>query len=121
MIAMTEAQFQQRILDYCALRRLRVFHSGDSRRDSCAGFPDLVIVGRNGVVFAELKTQVGRVRRDQADWLEDLAAAGGRTAVWRPADWNDIVLVLDDLASSRPRPRTTLPDPGKPENSWWPA
>ena len=54
MIPMTEAQWQSRVTDYCDLRRLRWFHSGDSRRDSCAGFPDLVIVGPGGVVFLEL-------------------------------------------------------------------
>lgn len=97
-LPMSEAQFQTRILDYCRLRGLLVFHSGDSRRDTTAGFPDLVIVGRAGVIFAELKTDKGRLRPEQQTWLDRLDEAGATAAVWRPADWP---IIRDHLEAIR--------------------
>lgn len=82
---MSEADFQRAVLDLCAHLRLLTFHSGDSRRDSSAGFPDLVIVGRS-VLYRELKTATGRVRPEQVTWLTRLSLAGANAAVWRPAD-----------------------------------
>lgn len=95
---MTEAQFQSRVTDYCDLRRLRWFHSGDSRRDSCAGFPDLVICGPGGVVFLELKRESGRVKPEQQAWLDALRNAGQDALVVRPSHWEDVRALLDALA-----------------------
>lgn len=83
---MTEADFQRAVLDLARTLGLAVFHSGDSRRDACAGFPDLVIVGKRGVLWRELKTQKGRVRPEQLDWLRRLNAAAQDAAIWRPSD-----------------------------------
>lgn len=55
-----------------------------------AGFPDVVLAKDGVVVFAELKTQRGRVAPEQRAWL---AALGARAVVWRPAD-RDAVLAL---------------------------
>lgn len=64
----------------------RRYHTFDSRR-STYGFPDLVLVRRPRLIFAELKTETGRLTRDQQDWLEDLDACGpAETYVWRPSD-----------------------------------
>jgi hypothetical protein len=80
------------VLDLSTLLGLLVFHSGDSRRDSCAGYPDLTIVGSRGVMWRELKTQGGRVRVEQQRWLSRLSRSGHNAAVWRPVDWlNDTV------------------------------
>lgn len=102
---LTERVFQVRVVEMCRLLRLRVFHSGDSRRDLCAGFPDLTIVGveGRGVVFAELKTDRGAVRPEQRTWIALLAASGPdvRAEVWRPRDWSHINRVLFDLAGRR--------------------
>jgi len=87
--AMTEAQLQDAVMGLADVLGLRAFHSTDSRRDTAAGFPDLVIVGRR-VLFVELKRQDGRVRPEQRAWLEALTAAEGVTAVvWRPLDLLD--------------------------------
>lgn len=104
----SEALFQTRIEQMCRLLRLRWHHEVDSRR-SRKGFPDLVIVGPGGVVFAELKAQNGRVTAEQRDWLADLTTAPGghRAEVWRPADWDHIEAVLRDLA--RPTARRAEP------------
>lgn len=59
-----------------------------------AGFPDLVLVGNGRVIFAELKTDTGRLSPRQKRWLEALEDAKVETAVWRPRDWQEIVRVL---------------------------
>jgi len=82
--AMSEASLQNAVMGLADVLGLRAFHSTDSRRDTAAGFPDLVIVGSR-VLFVELKRQDGRLRPEQRVWLEALAAAEGVTAVvWRP-------------------------------------
>jgi len=63
------------------------------------GFPDIV-AARNGVhVFAELKTDKGRVSPEQKSWLAALAFVGNARAanhvyLWRPKDWDQIVEVF---------------------------
>lgn len=93
---MSEEQFQQRILDYCQLRGLLVFHDHDSRRNN-PGFPDLVIVGQHGVVFAELKTDTGKLRPDQETWLTALHHAGAIAVIWRPSMWEQVRTRLDAI------------------------
>lgn len=54
-----------------------------------AGFPDLVLVHRftSDVIFAELKTDIGRTSPDQDAWLKWL---GTRAALWRPRDFEAV-------------------------------
>lgn len=64
----------------------RAYHTHDSRH-SAAGFPDLVLV-RERIVYAELKTTKGKLSPSQAAWMEALRAAGGEVYLWRPCCWN---------------------------------
>ncbi len=62
------------------------YHTFDSRR-SGAGFPDEIIVlphtGR--LIVAELKSEKGRVTKEQQRWLDAFATiAGAEVHVWRP-------------------------------------
>lgn len=98
---LSEKVFQVRVVDLARWLRLRVFHSGDSRRDLCAGFPDLIIVGPEGSAFAELKTTSGRVQPEQMSWLNALQQAGNQAYLWRPEDWKEINQVLHRLAGRR--------------------
>jgi hypothetical protein len=95
-VTIPEAAFQQRITDLCDWLHLRYWHDTDSRRNE-AGFPDLVILG-NGVVWAELKAERGRVSPEQQAWHDDLKRAGAEVYVWRPADWPFISDRLHALA-----------------------
>jgi hypothetical protein len=52
------------------------------------GFPDLVLV-RDRVVYAELKSTKGTLSNDQVDWSGSLIGAGAEYYVWRPLDWED--------------------------------
>lgn len=56
-----------------------------------------MIVG-NAVVFAELKSEKGRVRPEQVQWIAALNLAGAETYVWRPSDWDFIQRRLRELA-----------------------
>jgi hypothetical protein len=58
-----------------------------------AGFPDLVLV-RDRVVFAELKTNTGKVAPQQVLWRDAIIAAGGEHHVWRPRDADAVQHVL---------------------------
>jgi hypothetical protein len=53
------------------------------------GFPDLVLVRGPRLVFVELKSQVGRLTKEQLRWQEALLEAGAEHYVWRPMDWLD--------------------------------
>lgn len=83
---MSEAELQKAILELTRWLGLLAFHSGDSRRDSCAGFPDLVISGSRGVIWREIKTEKGRLRPEQMDWISRLTQGGADVAIWRPSD-----------------------------------
>jgi len=58
-----------------------------------AGFPDLVLVGGR-VLYRELKSMRGRTSDAQSAWLASLRAAGADACVWRPSDWDEIVVEL---------------------------
>lgn len=95
---MSEADFQRRITDLCDFLKLRWFHSGDSRRDSCAGFPDLLIVGPAGMILAEIKKETGKVTNEQWEWLDALTDAGQEIHVWKPSGWPEVERRLRALA-----------------------
>lgn len=101
-IGMRECDLQRRITDLCDLLHLRWYHNPDSRRSN-AGFPDLVIVSPTATVFAELKTEKGKVTVPQAEWLDTLRASGERAYVWRPKDWPQIEALLKSMARVRVR------------------
>lgn len=63
------------------------------------GFPDLVLVRRNRLIFAELKSDTGKLSPEQRQWLEALKATGAEVYVWRMSDWDDIQALL---TSKRP-------------------
>ena len=63
-----------------------------------SGYPDLVLVhpgnpNRNVpalIIYAELKTQRGKLTTGQQHWLDALQAAGQTAVVWRPTDLPDV-------------------------------
>jgi hypothetical protein len=87
----TEAQLQAAVLELCGWLGLRAYHPYDSRR-SVAGWPDLVIVGRQ-VLYRELKSASGVVSAAQKDWLRALRCAGCDAGVWRPEHWPGAIAI----------------------------
>lgn len=85
----TESEFQTQVLAVAKTFGFHLtYHTHDSRRSN-PGFPDLVLLhARTGrLIFAELKTQTGRVRPEQEKWINGLRAGGHAAELWRPADY----------------------------------
>lgn len=62
---------------------------------SPAGFPDLLLAGPRGIMFAELKRQNGKLRSEQVAWIRRILAAGVHAFVWRPGDIAWVVRILE--------------------------
>jgi hypothetical protein len=95
---MTHAELVDAIAAACKRRRLRCERSPNPvvrcgkcaamlrRPGAGAGWVDLVILGRRGALFVEVKSQDGRRTMEQMTCAGDIAAAGLRYRVWRPSD-----------------------------------
>lgn len=68
--------------------RYRTAVQGDGK-----GFPDLVLVRDSSprLLFAECKSETGKLTKEQEEWLRRLRLAHYKAAVWvwRPSDWFD--------------------------------
>lgn len=98
-LAMTEKDLLEQCRAATKVLGLLCYHTHDSRRSE-PGFPDLVIVGRRGVLIRELKTERGRVTSAQHTWLNALDDAGVDADVWRPSDLIDGT-ILDQIRAVR--------------------
>jgi len=97
----TERQFMHAVIDLAKLCGYRVYHPPDNKpnqngrvQNTEPGYPDLTMArpatGKYyqhppRLIFAELKTDTGRISRAQSDWLSDLDAVA-EAYVWRPDD-----------------------------------
>jgi hypothetical protein len=90
---MTEKALQAAVVKYARQRRWLVYHTYDSRR-SAPGFPDLVLVRAFQVIFAELKTDKGKLTKDQDEWREALLEADQRWFLWRPSHLEAVFKLL---------------------------
>jgi hypothetical protein len=94
-----EARLQRDVIELAQLLGVMVAHFRAAQvRDGTwvtplqgdgAGFPDLVLLSRYRVAYAELKSRYGKPTTAQQRWLDRLAHAGESVYVWRPADWDD--------------------------------
>jgi plasmid maintenance system antidote protein VapI len=97
--ALSEEDFQRRVMDYAQVRGWRQVHFRPARQGDKwvtavtgdPGCPDLILARAGQVLLVELKSATGRLRPGQPEWL---AAAGPHGRLWRPADWPTI---LEDL------------------------
>lgn len=80
---MTEQRFQDQVTNLATYYGWRWFHAPDNLprktrggrvrlQRTVPGFPDLVLVRGAELIFAELKTDTGRVRPEQREWIHDL-------------------------------------------------
>jgi hypothetical protein len=91
---LTEEQWQGLVEDLARYCGFRTFHDRDSRGNN-PGLPDLLLIRPPRIIFAELKTQKGRVRTEQTWWAADLRACPGvEYALWRPSDWQAVLAAL---------------------------
>jgi hypothetical protein len=104
-MAMTESAFKNSVIEIATRYGWFVHHDlpAMNRRGQWAthvqgntGFPDLVLLNPRGVlVFAELKTDIGIVRKTQEAWLDRLELSGAVVQVWRP---NQLPVIIKFLA-----------------------
>lgn len=91
---MSERDFARVVIDAAKLLGWRVYWSWSSVH-SPAGFPDLVLVRPPRVVFAELKSERGRLSVWQRETIDLLGQCPGvETYVWRPSDWRELERIL---------------------------
>ena len=81
----SEKTFQAWLVELAEAHGWLVYHTYDSRRSE-PGFPDLCMVRGRRVVFAELKSQKGRVSTPQQNWIAALGATAVEVYLWRPSD-----------------------------------
>jgi hypothetical protein len=94
----TEREFQLAITDaltlfgwrWCHFRPARTQRGWRTALSGAPGFPDVVAVRGDQVLFAELKAETGRLSEDQGRWLAELGSAGADVHCWRPSDWDAI-------------------------------
>ena len=87
----SERLFQDAVEQLARMNGWLVFHASPHQvrpgvwRSSGKGFPDLVLAHpQRGCIFAELKTDLGRLSEHQLDWGEAIVTAGGEYHLWRP-------------------------------------
>jgi len=102
---MTEKELDAMIRDAATMLDWKRYHTHRSDR-SPAGFPDLVLAHpAGGVIFAELKSDRGRLTPAQQEWADVLAAAGAEVWVVYPKDLEAFVNRLARRAEPRPGDR----------------
>lgn len=95
--AVSEKEFLEAVLELARWCGFRCYHTHRSDRSE-PGFPDLVLVRPPRIIYAELKSEKGRLSPAQKEWLDALGACAGGSpwnarmlvAVWRPSDWPHI-------------------------------
>lgn len=109
----SESALQTRVIETAKAFGWLVHHARPAMRQSgqwstpiqgAPGYPDLTMVRGGRVIFAELKTEVGKVTDWQERWLKELAFAGDPGSdpleggvecyVWRPSAIEEIAKVL---------------------------
>jgi len=99
-LTVTEKIFQSDVMKLAKANQWLVFHTPPysprqgAWRSAGKGFPDLLLVHPTqgkGIIFAELKTEVGSMSQAQEDWAVALIAQGAEWYLWRPSDWDSIV------------------------------
>lgn len=90
--AITEREWQSQVQRLASSLGWKFYHAPDNKpingriQKVVAGFPDLVLVKGDRLIFAELKRELGIVAEAQLEWLDALAATGAECYVWRPSD-----------------------------------
>jgi hypothetical protein len=90
---LSEKEFQERVVFAARSLGWLVYHTYDSRRSE-PGFPDLTMVRRGRLIFAEMKKNTGVCTDAQQRWLAELEQTECEVYLWRPDDYEEILEVL---------------------------
>ena len=94
-IKVTEKDLREQIRDLCKLFGWTMYFSWTSIH-SPRGFPDLVLANpeKKRIIFAELKSEDGKVTETQREWLNALTACDQEVYLWRPSNIEAIAEIL---------------------------
>jgi hypothetical protein len=89
----SERLFQDNVKRIAKMTGWQIFHASPKQVrpgimvSDGPGFPDLVLVSTigRGIIWAELKTEQGRLSPIQKQWGQNILANGGEYYVWRPS------------------------------------
>lgn len=105
VLQQSEAEFQQQVEQYARLRGWEFMHIRPAMNQVGgwrtpisgplgSGFPDLILVRANRLIFAELKAEKGRVTPAQKHCLDVLRGTSAEVFLWRPSDLSSILELL---------------------------
>lgn len=97
-VDMTERELTAQVVELAALLGWSRYHTWRSKH-SAAGFPDETLWKGRRLVFAELKTQKGRVSDAQRRVLEGLAETPAEVYLIRPLDLDEFATVLGSVSA----------------------
>lgn len=103
--SVSERNWQAMVIKLAENRGWKHYHAPDNKpvngriQKIVAGFPDLVMVKGNRLIFAELKRELGKVSPEQESWLYALKIAGAECYIWRPSDLKQVVEILEKSPS----------------------
>lgn len=100
-IPVTEKDFSKQVEDllnlfgwrWCHFRPARTEHGWRTALSGYPGFLDYIAVKDRLIIF-ELKSENGKVTKEQQEWLDALEACGQEVYLWRPGDIEDIADIL---------------------------
>lgn len=112
VVEQTERQFADAVVELAQLLGWEVKRDPTWRATAASpGYPDLTLAHANQrrIIFAELKTDKGRITSEQHRWLDTLDEAAYESVercnvsavVWRPRDWPEIELALKGEGCAR--------------------
>lgn len=97
---LTESEWSSVVVELARLGQWALRYHTLRSKGSTSGFPDWVFVKGPRLLFAELKSEVGKTTAKQDDWIAGLreveAATKGlvQVYVWRPSDYPEVVETL---------------------------
>jgi hypothetical protein len=103
LAAISEDELLTAVLDLLQLYNWRTLHIRPARtawgwetpiQGQGKGFPDILAAGHGRLIFAELKSKLGRLTSEQVAWIEALVAAKQDVYIWRPSDLPSIAAIL---------------------------
>ena len=98
--SISERDWQNQVIRYAIDLGWKHYHAPDNRpvngriQKVVAGFPDLVLVKGERLIFAELKRELGTVSEAQTLWLAALEATGSECYIWRPSQMREVKEIL---------------------------
>jgi hypothetical protein len=103
----SEEDFQKKVIDLSHMNGYRVAHFRKARKKNGdwitpvsadgKGWLDLVLVNgdKGDIIFAELKSEKGKMTKEQEEWFIRLSKCSKSVYCWKPSNWDEIIRRLN--------------------------